>query len=163
MSQAIRIGLITGILVAVLFLIETNVPMSQALLLPVHYGGTLAMIAGIYVAIKRTRDREQKGLLEVKQGLKHGMKAAVAISLLFMIAVFINFNYITDLDFYLTQQHPATKVKFTETPSFLRMITVPFLIQQSFHFAIPTMMVGFFAAIGSSFVLRKGTGMLNEN
>lgn len=163
MSQALRIGLITGIIVAILFIVETTVVMSMGPLLAVHYGGTLLLIAGVYVAVRRTRDLEMKGVISVKDGLKAGMKAGVVVALFFMAAYFIRMNYIADVRQFLKQEHPVTHRMLSETPSILKNANVGSIISESFHFAIPTMMVGFFAAIASGFLLRRGSGLLNEN
>jgi hypothetical protein len=163
MSQALRIGFITGVIVATLFIIESTVVMPMGLLLTVHYGGTLVLIAGVYVAVRRTRDLEMNGIISVKDGLKAGMKAGVVVAVFFVATFFIRINYITDIQEFLNQEHPVTHRKLGETPSLLIHANVGTLIRESFHFAIPTMMVGFFAAIASGFLLRRGTGMLNEN
>lgn len=151
MNQAVKIGLITGAVAAVSIIVKIKVEMPVLPLTIVHFTGMIAFVGGIYVAVKRTRDREMGGFIGFRQALRSGTITALISSIFQAVAMYY---CMTTVD-YLHVNNPLTNKPFSETPSLLLQISEQNMFNGTIYWTIPNILLGFMVSVAAGLLLRK--------
>ncbi|GAB4138817.1 MAG: hypothetical protein Fur0041_13850 [Bacteroidia bacterium] len=160
MNQAVKTGIITGIVMVTLEYLVMIVPHGAATAI-MQYGSRIAFVAGVYLSIKFTRDKELEGQLPFKSGLKAGVGAALISGIIFSIYSFISWTHL-DMDAYLAEMRNAN-LQNKEILIALGNFTNANMMKGAAFLAITNVIIGFFISIAASLILRKTGGLLNQN
>jgi Protein of unknown function (DUF4199) len=157
MSQAVKTGLIAGVLILLFMVGEMYFPRESTLLIISQYGSRIVFFSSIYVAIKLTRDRELNGQLEFKNGLKAGLACTSITSIVIgALILYTTLNANTYDNIAEMKMNGVSKEGIIDN---LRNFTYSNIIQRTFIFVCVNIVLGFFTSVAVTLMLRpRGTG-----
>jgi hypothetical protein len=159
MTQSQIYGLVAGIGMIFLSFISSKLGVdSQNIikLLPV-----LFYMSCIFLAIKKTRDIENDGIISIKTGVIKGVFAAFIASVLYGIYIFIAATHEDPLPQVLELKKSGWSNN--EIAKQLSNVTNSILAQGAAIYAIFNFMIGFFTSVIAALMLRKSKGLLGQD
>jgi hypothetical protein len=152
MKQSHKTGLVTGTIVCLFILGEHFVPAGN-LIAVFHYGSTFAFLAGVYISIKRTRDRELNGDIDFKLGLGAGVICGSIAGIMIGIYQFIEW---THMDVYANvQEMRSNGVDKKDILIALGNLTRDNFFKAAILLTTTNIIIAFLTSIAASMMLKR--------
>lgn len=152
--EAYKAGLIAGLLSGIFTILMMQVPRGTATAV-FQYAAIIVYVSGVYVGVKRTRDRENGGEIDFKGALKAGMQSgALGAALISIFQFFIWAS--TDVRENIAEMR-AAGVGDQEIRNALASMTNSNFMGGAFMLWIINTIIAFFMSIMVAMLLRKRT------
>jgi uncharacterized membrane protein len=152
MNQAVKTGLIAGIAILLLMFGEVVAPPGTITAI-CQFGYRIVFIAGVYVAIKRTRDIESPNEFPFKTGLKAGITFGLITSILMSVFMFFQLRNMNIYEFIAELKRNAVTHDLIRQQ--LSLINNENAMKICAFFATTNIILAFFVSIAVTLLLRK--------
>lgn len=156
MNQAVKTGLIAGVVILLLMIGEQVAPPGTITAI-CQFGYRIIFIGGVYYAIKRTRDIEHPDEFPFKMGLKAGVTFGLIAAILMSAFMYVQLNNINMYEYLAEMKRNG--VDHETMKKQLALMTPSTALKIASFFATTNIILAFFVSIAGTLLLRKKAAM----